>query len=485
MDQQNHFVQAKNVRETLRIISMTLNEGNDLKNMLQSVLERLLQAVKLECGWIFLIHEEGKHSLFASYGLPEGLMYKENLPLCDGGCWCKDKYLAGHLKKAVNIMECRRLERVKVGNFGATNGISHHATIPIFAGEESFGLMNVASPSKTHFSEEELDLLETVAYQVGATVKRFKLFEQEQRRSNLLTTLGTCLSMIQKGDKEPFELAAMILRLFNWKGISISLNGQFTEVGECNRRQKVVQKAIFGETRLKVTIFHEVFDEVDHYLIEQLTHYLCLYFEKERLNEQRKELARLDERNRLARDLHDSVNQMLFSLSLTAKGAQLRTKEVETKETLGQIQVLSQEALKELKQLIYQLRSEELQEGMTSAIKHYASLLGVTVHVNVKGILTLSKSSEECLWRIAQEALNNVKKHSGVLEAFVEIEASKEELMMKIRDHGCGTKETEYIHSRSIGIHGMRERVEALKGTFTWESKENIGTTLTVVISNQ
>ncbi|WP_052144738.1 GAF domain-containing sensor histidine kinase [Halalkalibacter okhensis] len=485
MEQQNDFVHAKSVGETLRIISMTLNEGNDLRDMLQSVLERLLKAVQLECGWIFLIQEKGEHSLFASYGLPNGLTYKDSLPLCEGGCWCKDKYLDGQLKKAVNIMECRRLERVKVGNLGETNGISHHATIPIFAGEESFGLMNVASPNKTHFTEEELDLLETVAYQIGATVKRFKLFEQEKRRSRMLAALGTCLSMIQKNEQEPSEIADMILQLFNWSGLSIMLNGQLSEVGQCEDIQELVQEAIFGETSLKITIYHEVCNEVDHYLVEQLTHYLCLHFEKERLTEQRKELARIDERNRLARDLHDSVNQMLFSLSLTAKGAQLRTKEEKTKETLGQIQTLSQEALKELKQLIYQLRSEELQEGMNSAITRYAHLLGLTVQVRLNGMLTLSKKGEECLWRIAQEALNNVKKHSGVQEARVTIEATKDTVTMQIEDHGMGTVEGEYIHPSSTGINGMRARAEALNGWFTFRSIKGKGTTLQVVIPNQ
>ncbi len=73
---------------------------------------------------------------------------------------------------------------------GDTEGILHHATVPLKAGGEKFGLLNVASPGKTHFSEEELVLLQSVAFQIGTALKRAKLYENEAK-STLLCEIRT------------------------------------------------------------------------------------------------------------------------------------------------------------------------------------------------------------------------------------------------------------------------------------------------------
>ncbi|MFC0562077.1 GAF domain-containing sensor histidine kinase [Halalkalibacter alkalisediminis] len=472
------------VLETLRLISKTLNKGMKLEEMLQYVLESVLEVTKLESGWIFLVDQAGHHSLAASFGLPAGLSFDQNKPLCEGGCWCKDKYYKGSLQKAVNIMECQRLERVKKEKWGETREISHHATVPIFAGTESFGLMNVASPNKLHFTEAELDLLEMVAYQIGATVKRVELLEIEQKRARLLEYVGTFISFLQKQENNLEMTATKIVDLFAWERFTLSVNDSEIAMGDTKGKENWSTETVFGETHVQVKMYDENSDEQDQDLAEQLIHHICIQAEKERLADQKKEMARVDERNRLARDLHDSVNQMLFSISLTAKGAQRQTSEAKTSEALAFIQDLSQEALKGLKQLIYQLRSVDLEEGMLHALKHYGHLLEVDVQVKITGLLTLSKSSEECLWRVAQEALNNVKKHSGVQEAMISIEATKEHVKMEIKDLGCGATLNEQIHPRSTGISGMKARVEGQKGTFDWKSNRNKGTSVKVIIPN-
>lgn len=472
------------VLETLRLISKTLNKGMKLEEMLQYVLESVLEVTKLECGWIFLVDQAGDHTLAASYGLPDGLSFNHNKPLCEGGCWCKDKYQKGRLQKAVNIMECQRLERVKKENWGETREISHHATVPIFAGTESFGLMNVASPNKINFTEEELDLLEMVAYQIGATVKRVELLELEQKRAKRLEKLGQFISCLQEHEFDLAMTATKISEFFSWKEFTLHVKDEFIAIGDCKGKEKWNTETTFGETNVQVASYDVYSDEEDRELAEQIVHHICIQTEKERLADQKKEMARVDERNRLARDLHDSVNQMLFSISLTAKGAHRQATEPKTREALAFIQELSHEALKGLKQLIYQLRLEELEEGMLQALKHYGQLLEIDVQVSITGLLTLSKSSEECLWRVAQEALNNVKKHSGVKEAMIFIDATKEEVRLKIIDQGCGARVSEQIHPRSTGISGMKARVEALKGTLDWKSTKNKGTCVNVIIPN-
>lgn len=220
------------VLETLRIISKTLNKGMNLQEMLQHVLEKVLEVTKLECGWIFLVDDAGKHTLIASAGLPPSLAFNENKLLCEGGCWCKEKYVTGRLIKAVNIIECQRIERVKKDIHGDTLGISHHATVPIFAGNESFGLMNVAAPHKSDFSEEELDLLEMVAYQIGATVKRVTLLETEQRRACMLNLVGRFSFFLQEQEHSLEAIIYKVSELFSWSGFSLQLDDEEIMLGK-------------------------------------------------------------------------------------------------------------------------------------------------------------------------------------------------------------------------------------------------------------
>ncbi|MBD5023170.1 two-component system sensor histidine kinase YhcY, partial [Xanthomonas citri pv. citri] len=89
--------------------------------------------------------------------------------------------------------------------------------------------------------------------------------------------------------------------------------------------------------------------------------------------------ALLMERNRLAQELHDSVNQMLFSVSLTAKAAKTLTKDENLQQMIDFIQNLSQDALAEMKALIWQLRPGGLEKGLAEAIKSYGALIGLKI----------------------------------------------------------------------------------------------------------
>ncbi|MFT4417303.1 GAF domain-containing sensor histidine kinase [Fredinandcohnia humi] len=363
--------------QTLKVIAETLNQANDLYSMLRQVLQELLEVTGLETGWLFLIDEKGDYQLVADYNLPPALTWDQKKPMCEGICWCVDKYNKGRLTRAANIMECKRLEDAIIYNWGETNCITHHATVPLSAGDEKFGLLNVASPNKTHFSNAELALLESVAYQIGTAIKRIKLVENEQN------------------------------------------------------------------------------------------------------------LALLAERNRLARDLHDSVNQLLFSLVLTVRGTQEMTDDPDLREMLTYMQELSQEALNEMKALIWQLRPQGLENGVASALLNYAKVLGIELEMDVQGVIDLPSKVEEALWRIGQEALNNCKKHSGVLKSQIMIRVTSKMVTMKIKDNGCGFHYVEGQKIPSLGLSSMKERSEALKGTFTLASEIGKGTAISIEIPNR
>lgn len=355
--------------QTLKTIAETLNKVNDLEEMLHAVLKELIHVTGLECGWIFLVDKKGAYSLVADYELPPALTRENKKPMCEGGCWCLDRYKDGRLARAVNIIECKRLEDAITKNWGETKGITHHATVPLRAGDERFGILNIASPNKTHFTNEELALLEAVALQIGTAIKRIKLVENEQR----------------------------------------------------------------------------------HLLME--------------------------ERNRIARDLHDSVNQLLFSVALTARGAKEVVTDEATKETLDYIQQLAREALQEMRSLIWQLRPQGLENGVASALMNYGKMLGLDVEMEIQGVIDLPNAVEECLWRVGQEALNNCKKHAGVSSVAIRITVRNDKVTMEVTDEGNGfAYEGEEVPS--LGLKSMKERIEALKGTLIITSVIGEGTTV-------
>src|SRR5688572_28951537 len=94
----------------LKEIAELLNEGTDSKTVLAGVLRKLLNLTGLHTGWIFLIDVKEAHQLAARESLPEVLADNDNQRMCQGDCWCISRYNSGKLNKAVNIIECQRIE---------------------------------------------------------------------------------------------------------------------------------------------------------------------------------------------------------------------------------------------------------------------------------------------------------------------------------------------------------------------------------------
>jgi GAF domain-containing protein len=128
--------QGKNELITLRAIAETLNNSNDMHQMLNEVLRKLLEVTGLTTGWIFLVDEKPEYSCVVDMNLPPALTWGNKTPMCNDTCWCLGRYWDGKLKHAVNIIECKRIENAIEYNWGDTKEIRHHATVPLKAGGE-------------------------------------------------------------------------------------------------------------------------------------------------------------------------------------------------------------------------------------------------------------------------------------------------------------------------------------------------------------
>jgi signal transduction histidine kinase len=209
-----------------------------------------------------------------------------------------------------------------------------------------------------------------------------------------------------------------------------------------------------------------------------------------RLYQQSAELAAVDERNRLARDLHDSVTQTLFSITLTAESikAMLTKKPERVEGQVDRLQNLARSALAEMRSLIFQLRPAALQEqGLVAALdKHIAVMKAkdlYKVDFNVVGERRLSDEHEQTLYRIAQEAFNNINKHSQAKHVSIDLNFSDDEANLIIKDDGLGFDAETVLAQRnraSLGLTSMRERTELAGGSYTIESTPGNGTIVKV-----
>ena len=208
---------------------------------------------------------------------------------------------------------------------------------------------------------------------------------------------------------------------------------------------------------------------------------------------QAEELAVLEERNRLARNLHDSVSQTIFSMRLNAEAARLLLEQDRAKagEQLVRLQELAESALAAMRSLIHELRPTAIAEqGLVPALRRLLTLLerqhGLRTTFNVTGEADLSDDQAEQIYRIVQEGLNNVVKHARTDRAAVTARFEKDRLVLQIEDRGGGFDQARIAgKTESIGLVGMRERVESLGGTLKIVSAPDQGTRITVEVARR
>ena len=195
------------------------------------------------------------------------------------------------------------------------------------------------------------------------------------------------------------------------------------------------------------------------------------------------------ERGRLARDLHDSVTQSLYSIALfseTAKQLASSGKHDELDNCLDELISSSQAALKEMRLLVYNLRPSVLKnEGLAGAIQQrldsVESRSGIKGSLFIEGQGELTELEEETIYRIVQEALNNALKHSAATNVDVRIVIEDDAVKLEVADNGIGFKLEDVSNKGGIGLQSIRERVEHLNGLLSVEATDD-GTFITVEI---
>lgn len=232
------------------------------------------------------------------------------------------------------------------------------------------------------------------------------------------------------------------------------------------------------------------FTEEDVVAIQSLGDQIVVAIENAHLYDQSRELAVLEERTRLARDLHDSVTQSLYSLVLLTEGWRRLLSAgsgAQTEDYLGRIGEIAQQALREMRLMIHELRPPVLeQEGFVGAVRKRLDAVekrvGIEARVVMDDLVELPVSLEEGLYWIAQEALNNALKHAGATRETVRICVEGETLVLEITDDGQGF-DLEAAHNRGgMGLTSMGERARQMGGCLNIGSARGQGTTVKVSV---
>jgi signal transduction histidine kinase len=201
--------------------------------------------------------------------------------------------------------------------------------------------------------------------------------------------------------------------------------------------------------------------------------------------------AQDDERRRIARELHDEVNQRVISLAFEIDDQLQQLPELPAAARAA-LQVVKNEVIElsdQLRELAHRLHPSVLEDlGIASALRGYAQEFEQREHVRVDLTLEeyqrpLDRHLAECLFRVTQEALRNVAKHAGATMVSLALSYHDDRIMLRIEDNGRGlTSHDRNAVQRGLGLVSMGERVRLLDGTLTLTSDPGSGTCLSVSI---
>jgi len=228
-------------------------------------------------------------------------------------------------------------------------------------------------------------------------------------------------------------------------------------------------------------VAEEPFSPFQGTILTALGEILGIIVENYHLRIEAEELAVIEERQRLAREIHDAVSQSVYSLSLFARSAQDALDEgsqSKLESNLQDLEVTSLQAMREMRLLLYQLRDQDEDAGIAAALEarfnQLERRLGVQATYEVDPNLVMTHRVRHEVWRIITEALNNSLKHASAAHVHVQMAFDDSHLVVMIEDDGSGFNVSS--DTPGMGLNNMRQRTAALEGRFNINSTPGQGT---------
>ncbi len=237
----------------------------------------------------------------------------------------------------------------------------------------------------------------------------------------------------------------------------------------------------------------DAFGEADLFTAQTLADQLAVAIENARLYEETRQIAVMEERNRIAREIHDTLAQGFSGIILQLEAAeQALSSDISAVERhLNQARSLARKSLAEARRSVWNLRPQALEhlpldEALRQEVDKFAQNTGTKASFNVFGDRRdLPPEVEAGLLRICQESLTNVGKHAKATEVSVTLNFEESEVELKVSDNGVGFRQRASANKKrrdTFGLISMRERARGLGGTFEIQSKKGQGTLVRVVV---
>ena len=384
--------------------------------------------------------------------------------------------------------------------------------VPLVARGEVLGVLNMGrvGRSEVYFSEADFELVQLFAGQAAVALANARLYTElvksEARYRFLVDNSPDIVWSVDAAGRCTF-ISESLERHTGWRPAQL-IGRQFVTLVDRSsreaarrawqairerpeREQRVrleLRRPDGGLASVEVTLAAVLEDgrfAGAHGAVRDLT-------ERERmeadLRRQAGALAASEERARLARELHDSVTQALFSMGLTAHALQLLldSDPGAARAKLAELQELQREALAEMRALIFELRPSRLEhDGLVQAVKTHAAAVqarsGLEISVLAEPLERQPLDVEEALYRIAQEALHNVVKHAGPCSARVELRRTRDALHLRVSDDGAGF-DPAVVDGARLGLAGMRQRAERIGARLELGSRAGGGTLVAVTL---
>jgi len=363
----------------LKEVAEALNGATTEQHATSEALSRMVDLLGVETGWVWLRDPDSERFYNAAVqSLPPYL--QEPVRMTGRPCWCLELFRKGQLTaRNIDVVECSRLAPAVESPKAATRGLRCHASVPLYAGDRPLGVMNLAMRGWRRLTRQELDLLTTIADQVGVAVERARLSAQS----------------------------------------------------------------------------------VEH--------------------------ARDDERSRIARDMHDTLAQEFTAIGLhiEASLAHLEPRN-QARPALKMALEAARQGLDEARRSIATLRASPLEnrslkEALAALARRFTAETGVRVVADIADAGPLDPEIESQLFRIAGEALANVRKHAVAREVSLRLEVARSRVRLTIADAGVGFR-TRAARGRGFGLSGIEDRARAVGGRAAIRSAPGRGTTVSVTV---
>lgn len=524
----------------LNTIAAVVSRSLNLQKVLDGALAKTLEVIQIGAGGIYIWDEDVQSLKIAAYqGFSEETVARiDNLEFGEG---ISGRVLQTGEALVVNdIATDPRLTRV----LSQEDEVHSVASIPLISRGTVLGTLFVATSRFRDFTGQDISLLTSIGHQVGVAVENSRLFAQVEQQIHELDALyradeellrhisldqvlqalvDVAVDILQADkssllawDSEQGKLVVRAARGFSAESLprmifapgegvagTVYQSGEMAIVEDVKLDSRVFTQVTrpegirsFMHVPIKINgrifgVFNinyldpRAFGKVEQRLFIALTQRASLAIENAQLYEQAQYAATLEERQRLARELHDAVTQTLFSASLIAEVLPLlwERKPEEGRKRLEELRQLTRGALAEMRSLLLELRPSALVEAeINELFRHlvdaFTGRTRVPVHLAMEGKCFLPSDVKIVIYRIAQEALNNIVKHANASQVWVSVRCKDGQIELSIRDDGRGFDQ-DNVSPENLGLGIMRERAERIGASVEVISEVGLGTQVT------